>query len=242
RNNTIKGGVFEYGARDHTNFPRVYNNTFVGPITLEMHASAPGRDYLIRNNIIEDGLTVKSKPITWDSLYCYKDTFTGGETNAKLVDCVVKGTATAVKPHYNLAQSLALNKPVTATGFEGDSIPANAVDGFTGKKQGWWGATAPASLTVDLEKIYPIDRIKIYTYFDGTRYYQYTVEASTDNKNWTQVVDMSANIKPSTEEGDTFTFKPVQGRYVRVNMIKNSANIGVHVLELQVFADKQTGK
>ncbi|MEO6907786.1 MAG: right-handed parallel beta-helix repeat-containing protein, partial [Abditibacteriaceae bacterium] len=31
RNNTIKGGTFEYGARDHTNFPRVYNNTFIGP-------------------------------------------------------------------------------------------------------------------------------------------------------------------------------------------------------------------
>ena len=36
----------------------------------------------------------------------------------------------------------------------------------------------------------------VYAHFDGIRYYQYTVEVSTDNKAWTQVVDASKNTSP----------------------------------------------
>lgn len=235
RNNTIKGGTFMFAGRNRTNFPRVYGNTFKGNIHLNLTSSAPGRDYCIRDNVMEDGVTVSAKPMTWDNLYCYKDTITGGQAVAKLVDCEIKGSGKQVEPHFDVTRTLTFNKPATASSFEGDSIPANAVDGFTNKKWGWWGAMAPASLTVDLGKIDAIGRIKVYTYYDGKRYYQYTVEVSTDGRHWTQVADMSGNTKPATSRGDTFTFAPVRARHVRVNMIKNSANGSVHIIELQVF-------
>ena len=37
-------------------------------------------------------------------------------------------------------------------------------------------------------------------------------------------------------EGDEYTIEPTVARYVRVVMLKNSANIGVHVGDLEVYA------
>ncbi len=46
---------------------------------------------------------------------------------------------------------------------------------------------------------------------------------------------MSANTKKSTRDGVEHTFPKIAARYVRVNLLKNSANPGVHLNELQVF-------
>lgn len=137
------------------------------------------------------------------------------------------------------ALSLAYHKPVTATtDGQGDKAPQDAVDGFVDNGSGWWSASSPASLTVDLQKPSPVGRIAVYPYYDGTRYYQYTVELSGDGKSWQQVVDMSVNTRPATKTGDEHKFSPVTARYVRVNMIKNSANPAVHLNEVLVFEAK----
>ncbi len=134
-------------------------------------------------------------------------------------------------------RSLAYNKPVTASSkAQGGHIPEDIVDGIADNGSGCHLSPYPQWLQVDLEKVCSIDRIKIYTYYDGGRSYQYNVEGSTDGKTWVTLVDMSANTKVSTPEGTEHTFDPVKVRYVRVNMLKNSANPGVHLNEIAVFA------
>lgn len=132
--------------------------------------------------------------------------------------------------------NLALNKPVTVSGdTQGEMLPAKAVDGVPGNESGWHSGQSPAWLQIDLEKTRPIDRVKVYLFSDASRYYQYTVEVSTDAKVWTKVVDMSTNTTPSAADGDDHRFAAVHARYVRVNLLKNSANPGVHLNEVMVF-------
>lgn len=138
--------------------------------------------------------------------------------------------------------NLATNKPVKSPGWQENWVPANAVDGIADNTSGWHADPYPQWLQVDLEKQYSINRIKLYPYYDGRRHYQYTIEVSQNGKDWKQVVDMTKNVKPSTKEGDEHNFAAVQGRYVRVNMLTNSVNPGVHVNELMVFEEKTEGE
>ena len=89
---------------------------------------------------------------------------------------------------------------------------------------------------IDLEEPARIDRIHVFTYWGGDRFYRYTVEVSEDGKRWQQVVDMSENDKPATPTGDDHRFTFVTARYVRVNMLYHSLNRGVHLVEVRVFA------
>jgi HEAT repeat protein len=103
----------------------------------------------------------------------------------------------------------------------------------------WSCAFSPSWIQVDLEALATVSRIKIVNYVDGTRYYQYRVEVSSDTKQWTCVGDMSQNTVPATKEGVTFDFKEVISRYVRVTMLKNSANPGMHISELSIYGEAQ---
>jgi hypothetical protein len=69
------------------------------------------------------------------------------------------------------------------------------------------------------------------------RYYQYTVELSTDDKNWTVAVDASKNTEAGTEKGYMHKFKATKARYVKVNMLKNSDNPAVHLVEVRVYEE-----
>jgi hexosaminidase len=142
----------------------------------------------------------------------------------------------------NYENNLTTGKPVTGSpGTVAQYKAENAVDGRP--DTAWWAGPSPQWLQVDLEKVYTIDRIDVFPYYDGKRYYQYTVDVSQDGKTWTQVVDMSANTKIATENGDPHDIKPQPVRYVRVNMLKNSANEGVHIGEVRVYEPgKHPGK
>jgi hypothetical protein len=90
---------------------------------------------------------------------------------------------------------------------------------------------------VDLQKEIKLDRVQVIPYFDGKRYYQYSVEVSSDEKNWTKVVDASTNTTAGTESGYLHKFTPVSCRYVKVNMLKNSDNQAVHLVEVRVYEE-----
>lgn len=49
---------------------------------------------------------------------------------------------------------------------------------------------------------------------------------------------MSQNTRPSSPHGDPHPFAPTKGRYLRITMLKNSANLGVHLVELHAFEAK----
>jgi hypothetical protein len=87
---------------------------------------------------------------------------------------------------------------------------------------------------VDLGKIQPINFINVVTYWDGGRYYQFTAETSKDRKSWKQALDFSRNTVIANDKGYGGRFPVTAARYVRVNMLKNSANPFVHIVELIV--------
>lgn len=141
-------------------------------------------------------------------------------------------------PLPKIAQSepgIAVGKPVKVSGgTEPGHDPEQAVDGRL--SGGYWAAHPyPQWLQIDLEKVEDIDRVDLYTYHDGERYYQYTIEVSVDGQNWTKVVDESKNTIPAPTRGKVYRFKPTDARFVRVNMLFNSANVGVHITEVKVF-------
>jgi len=134
---------------------------------------------------------------------------------------------------------IAFKKPVKTSGpHEEGHGPELAVDGNIRDRDesSWWAAPPlPKWIEVDLEKTYKIGAIQVFPYWDGSRYYQYTVEVSLDRSQWTRVVDMSKNTTPGGPKGDYHKIASTQGRYVRVTMLYNSANPSVHLVELKVF-------
>jgi hypothetical protein len=50
---------------------------------------------------------------------------------------------------------------------------------------------------------------------------------------------MSRNTELAAEQGTTHRFTPAKARYVRVTMLKNSANPGMHIVELEVYGGAQ---
>lgn len=135
----------------------------------------------------------------------------------------------------DFAPNLTTKRPVTVSSTEASYVGENAVDGTVDPNKAWWAGPSPQWLMVDLGKLTKLDRTQVFPFWDGGRSYQYTVEVSLDNKEWRQVVDMSANTKPAVATGDMHQFAPADARYVRVTMLKNSANPGVHLVEFRVF-------
>jgi hexosaminidase len=139
--------------------------------------------------------------------------------------------------------NLATNRPVTV-GPSPDRkdgwFARLAVDGKRDDPMAHWAPEGPAPqwIVVDLQKEQPINTITVVTYWDGGRYYQWNAEASLDGKSWKTVADFSQNTAIATEAGYTAVFAPTRARFVRINMLKNSANPFVHIVELIVDLKK----
>lgn len=140
----------------------------------------------------------------------------------------------------NLEPGIAVGKPVTTSSPpEEHHRPEYAVDGNSWDKDAssWWvGPPAPQWLQIDLEEAVRIDRVRVYPYWDGYRFYQYSVDVSADGESWTRVADMSGNTTPSRPAGDLHEFPPVEARFVRVTILHNSANTSMHLVEVKVIA------
>ncbi|MCX7599711.1 MAG: discoidin domain-containing protein, partial [Armatimonadetes bacterium] len=99
-----------------------------------------------------------------------------------------------------------------------------------------WGADRPPAqwVAVDLGRTETISRVRVINYHADRRYYHYRVEVSTDGRTWRKIGEKLDN-ELATAEGNTFAFEPLPARYVRVLMLYNSANVGLHVGELEVY-------
>ena len=145
----------------------------------------------------------------------------------------------ALRELLEFRSNLTTGKPVKASAAHPNHPPERAVDGLANRKSYWDADPYPQWLQVDLGKAVKLDRMQPFFYWDGRRYYQYTIEVSANGTDWTQVVDRSATAEKTTSEGELHAIQPVEARYVRVNMLKNSANPGVHISELRVFEPGQ---
>jgi hypothetical protein len=122
------------------------------------------------------------------------------------------------------------------TSDKGMSSSFKAADGVVDLEEYWEAHPYPAWWQVDLGNVCTISAADIFTYWDGSRHYQYSIDVSSDGKNWKPVIDYTANTTPATANGDHHTFSPVDARFVRITMAKNSANIGVHLVEVRVYS------
>jgi hypothetical protein len=139
-----------------------------------------------------------------------------------------------VKADYR--SSLSTGKPVTTSQEAGEARGGvQAVDGLVDRDLYWNAGPAPQWLQIDLEKVQEIKQVDVCTYWDGRRYYQFIVEVSEDGKKWTEAADWRTNTKTATPDGYICTFDPVKARYVKITMLKNSANPGLHLTEVRVY-------
>jgi len=133
--------------------------------------------------------------------------------------------------------NLTMGKPASASSVFGSYAPEKAVDGIADDLESSWQADPyPQWLQIDLEKAIPVDCLQVFPYWDGERYYRYTIDGSADGEKWSRLVDWSNNKTPAAPKGDLHIFAPVMIRYIRVNMLYDSANTGVHIVEVRAFA------
>jgi hypothetical protein len=81
---------------------------------------------------------------------------------------------------------------------------------------------------------HPIKTSHIFPYCGDIRFYQYTVELSEDGNSWKKAVDMSRNEQASSPSGHKHILaSAIRARYLRVKMLKNSANVGAHPVDYE---------
>lgn len=149
----------------------------------------------------------------------------GSEANKKAIDELFKERINVV-----------LGKPVTTdVPTEGDHVPANLVDGTLEKA--WYAGKWPAHAQIDLGGVQSVSSAHVTFYHQDTRTYTFALELSGDGQTWRQVAGNTAAPKPATAEGLALSFPETKARFVRLTVLKNSANFAVHVLELGVFSE-----
>ncbi len=133
--------------------------------------------------------------------------------------------------------NLLTGKPYTASmDREGRGV-ANALDGVVDRDHFWDASPAPQWIQVDLLQPTRIERLELVTYWDGGRFYEYEIEASLDGESWVRVVDGRKNGEVATPEGYLHEIEPVEARHVRVTLLRNSANPGLHIVEFRAFGE-----
>ncbi len=141
-------------------------------------------------------------------------------------------------------KNLALHKKITASSSTPKYGPEKAVDGNADFMSAWWSKNAcPQSLTVDLGQVETVRSVRVLPAWseDNTifpRITRYTVEVGTDGKEWKPVVDESRNIQPDTAWGLQRFFKPIEARYVRLNVLFATSRQGAQIVEFEVFGDR----
>ena len=135
------------------------------------------------------------------------------------------------------ARNLFLKAACTADKVWSNRKPGLAVNGNRAAGDHWAGPPIPAKHTVDLKAPAKFNTIRMITYFDGRRSYQYCVEVSADGKAWKQVVDQRKNKAAARALGRAFKFEPVTARYIRTTFTKNSHKneAGGHIVEIEGY-------
>jgi hypothetical protein len=140
----------------------------------------------------------------------------------------------------NSSVNLALNQPVTASGYTQTYVPANAVDGNTST---YWESTDndfPQWFQVDLGSATSISRIVMYlppSSAWNTRTQTITIQGSTDGTNYTTLVPSQGyTFNPSTGNTTSITFTAATVRYVKLTFTANTGWPAGQLSELQVYS------
>ena len=145
---------------------------------------------------------------------------------------------------YTINLALA-SRGSTITGDNGanwDKLIDGVTTGYTGTTgfgYTYWkdAVNAPGSMTLDLKGLCEISSLRLLLYDLDNRFYEYYIEASSDNKTWTTIVDRT--IGTWRDWQDIPFNPPIQVRYLRLTGTYNSSlngnNNGFHVVEWEVY-------
>jgi len=147
----------------------------------------------------------------------------------------LSGTGTSTSGNTNLA----LNQPVTASGYTQNYAPANAVDGNTST---YWESTNnafPQWFQVDLGSATSVSRIVMDlppSTAWATRTQTITVQGSTDGTNYTTLAASAGyTFNPATGNTATITFPASSVRYLKLTFTANTGWPAGQLSELQAF-------
>jgi hexosaminidase len=151
----------------------------------------------------------------------------------------VSGALAVATPAAAEAALISLNKPATSSGqnpqLVNDADATNAGGYFDsvlmGGKNAWW--------QVDLQGVYSLSSIVNRNYVDGSRYYHYYVRGSLDGVHWSAPIAWKFDNTPAAGAGETIAVTGV-ARYVRVNIVHNSANSSAHLTDFKVYGSPIT--
>jgi hypothetical protein len=107
--------------------------------------------------------------------------------------------------------NFALNKPASASSQESGHPAQNGNDGNIETRWCAENGDAPQWWEVDLGGTITITNTQVT--WELVSIYQYQIEVSSDNVNWTTVVDKTSNLTPAKKNSDDFS---ANGRYVRI--------------------------
>lgn len=98
---------------------------------------------------------------------------------------------------FDRAANLFLHARVVAPRHWSDRVPEFATDGKrTNAGDHWAGEDIPVWHTVELAEAREINTIRMWTFWDDRRYYQYVIEGSLEGEQWTMLADNRANTTP----------------------------------------------
>jgi hypothetical protein len=132
-----------------------------------------------------------------------------------------------------------VNVAASSTTDENTS-PQGVIDGLCscdGDENARWATQGmPASLMFDLGQMSQISgtRISFYNFAEG-RIYQYNIKVSSDNENWTTVLE---NVNSKSEEWSNEEFSSIDGRYVELEILSSTGpNTGnwANVWEVEIW-------
>ncbi|MCY2925967.1 MAG: chitobiase/beta-hexosaminidase C-terminal domain-containing protein, partial [Planctomycetota bacterium] len=242
-------------------FPRLVNYNF-RPLTASVKGVLPQERFRLNRYIEKVEVTLKSalpgeirytidgkEPKADSTLYTGAVTIQGGTKNIRSALFVAgKKVGDEWGEGYtwlNYERNITTGKPTASGKGTGTNEPSKyetgvslACDGLVEVDKHWGLSPYPCWLKIDLQKTVKLDELKLICWWGDGRSYQYTIELSNDEKTWTKVVDASANTKETTEQGYDHKFAPTQARYIRVVMLKNTANIAVHIVEVRAYEAK----
>ncbi len=235
----------------------------LGIIVSLMEDRETGRDYIMLvNKNFKKGIT-STVTVNDGITYLYNCTmgsydpidFTGGMFTLELAP---GGYALlAVGQHDNIvnrtmdrSQNLAEGKSVSVhavnpgAGFYAYCLTDGIRDNSVTVAQGFRSAESTGFVTVDLNRITPINRVDLYptgtNYDRGQRFPQsFVIEVSEDGKSWTELVKKS-DYTDATEAIPVFTFDTVNARYVRMTVTKGAAAGGFELGEIEIYCDDGT--
>jgi putative heme-binding domain-containing protein len=130
--------------------------------------------------------------------------------------------------------NMALHKPVTTSTTENHHPPQDAVDGKGSTRWCASSGAVPQWLQVDLGAPHHLSSCKLSWEQAGANY-RYTIDGSTDGKEWRQLVDHS---QPNGEPKFQHEFSADNVRYVRMNCVGTPGGF-VSVWEFEIYGDEK---